>query len=119
MGTVPRSEPASGLLTYVNGCVDSPDASNGPSEPGHRMKGRPRHPKKEVEQAVAYAEEAGWEVSLAKGHAWARLLCPEGTRSGCVILSVWSTPRSPENHARQLIRAIDRCTHESTDDPDR
>jgi hypothetical protein len=69
---------------------------------------RPRHPKKEVEGAVQYAEGKGWRVEMAKGHAWAHLLCPSATRDGCWIC-VWSTPRSPGNHARSIRRLIDKC----------
>jgi len=27
-----------------------------------------------------------------------------------VIVSVWSTPKNPNNHARQLKRVVDNCT---------
>ena len=71
---------------------------------------RPRHPDKHIESAVAYAELNGWSVKLSNGHAWARLLCAFHDREGCQI-SVWSTPEVPQNHAKALIRAIDRCPH--------
>jgi hypothetical protein len=32
------------------------------------------------------------------------------TREGCII-AVWSTPRNPENHARQITRLVDSCPH--------
>src|SRR4029453_6653503 len=38
------------------------------------MAGRPRHPKKEVEDAVAYAESRCW-TWRKQGH-WGRLFCP-------------------------------------------
>jgi len=66
---------------------------------------RSRHPKKEVEDAVQYAEEAGWSWQPSGGHAWGRLLCSKG----CCQLSVWSTPRSPGDHGRQICRKVDRC----------
>ena len=69
---------------------------------------RPAHPRKEIEAAVVYAEALGWTVKLSNGHAWGRMKCPCHTREGCQ-LSVWSTPRNPEAHARQLRRAVDRC----------
>jgi hypothetical protein len=70
-----------------------------------------RHPKKEVEEALAYADESGWRVVESEGGGhYGRILCPERSREGC-SRSVWSTPRNPGAHARQLRRAIDRCPH--------
>jgi len=63
--------------------------------------GRPRHPNKHIERAIKYAESLGWRVELSNGHAWGFLLCPRSTREGRAV-TVWSTPRNPENHARQL-----------------
>lgn len=71
---------------------------------------RPRHPQPAIEKAVQYAEHLGWEVSLSNGHAWGRLKCPWHTREGCII-SVWSTPRSADNHARQIRKTVDCCPH--------
>ncbi len=72
------------------------------------MSARPRHPNKEIERAVAYAEEKGWRVVMTNGHGWARLLCPAATRSGCQI-SVWSTPKNPSGHALAVKRLIGKC----------
>lgn len=72
---------------------------------------RSRHPNKEIEEAVSYAEQRGWTLVPAKGHAWGRLYCKHHDRDGCMI-SVWSTPKNAGNHARALIRTIDRCPHE-------
>lgn len=71
---------------------------------------RPRHPNKAIESAVQYAESLGWVAEISNGHAWGHLYCPFSSREGC-RLSVWSTPRRPENHARQLRREIDKCAH--------
>ena len=71
---------------------------------------RPRHPNKHNEAAIRYAERIGWRVEMSHGHAWGFLLCPHGERGGCNP-AVYSTPRSPQNHARQLRRKIDRCPH--------
>lgn len=71
---------------------------------------RPSHPDKHIEAAVAYAELNGWRVTITNGHAWGRLWCPFHDRDGCHI-SVWSTPKNAHNHAKGLIRAIDRCPH--------
>lgn len=74
---------------------------------------RDRHPNKEIEGALQYAESLGWEVKKAgkSSHAWGRVYCPHGGREGC-LFSVWSTPRSPQNHARQIRRNVDNCPHE-------
>ena len=79
------------------------------------MAARPRHPNKEIEAAVAYAESKGWTCELAKGHAWGHLLCPHHGRDGCMI-GVWSTPRNREGHARAIRRLVDRCPHAETND---
>ncbi|REK21671.1 MAG: hypothetical protein DWQ45_16860 [Planctomycetota bacterium] len=71
---------------------------------------RPRHPNKHIEAAVRYAEAQGWRVVSSNGHAWARLFCPHQSHEGCKI-SVWSTPRNPENHARHIRREVDVCPH--------
>lgn len=75
---------------------------------------RSRHSKKEVEAALVYAEAHGWRVEPAPGHAWGRLYCPyNDTECRCgefCIVSVWSTPKNPANHARQLRRVVDNCT---------
>lgn len=70
---------------------------------------RPRHPNKHIEAAVRYAEQLGWRVVISNGHAWGRLLCPRNSRTGCAI-SVWSTPKSPQNHARAIQRVVDHCS---------
>ena len=75
--------------------------------------GRSRHPNKHIEKAVAYAESLGWHVEPSDGHAWGRLFCPNATREGCIV-SVWSTPRVPENHARHIRREVDICPHSNT-----
>jgi hypothetical protein len=78
---------------------------------------RPRHPKQEIERAVQYAEQQGWNVEITSGHAWGRLYCPFSTREGCII-SVWSTPRSAGNHARQIRKKVDQCPHWLDSDDD-
>lgn len=59
---------------------------------------------------MRYAEELGWRVELSNGHAWGRMFCPWASRGGCII-SVWSTPRSEDNHARQIRNRVDGCPH--------
>ena len=74
------------------------------------MAGRPRHPNKEIEAAVAHAEAQGWTWFPVKGHAWGKLYCRHRDRDGCDIF-IWSTPRVPEHHARHIVRQVDRCPH--------
>lgn len=78
---------------------------------------RPRHPNKEIEEAVVYAESKGWRYRK-QGH-WGRMYCAHADRDGCQT-GVNSTPRNNEAHAKQIRRAVDRCPHtnEATDDED-
>ncbi|PSC02703.1 hypothetical protein SLNSH_22760 [Alsobacter soli] len=69
---------------------------------------RPRHPSKEIEAAVQHAESKGWILHLSSGHAWGHLFCPLSTREGCIV-PVWSTPKNAQNHAKGIIRAVNRC----------
>ena len=75
---------------------------------------RTRHPKKEVEDALKYAVENGWRVSVGGSHAWGKMVCPYNDsecRCGAFcISSIWSTPKNPGNHARQIRRVVDNCT---------
>lgn len=76
---------------------------------------RRRHPKKEIEDALSEAEAAGWRVeSSGFGHRWGVMRCRERSRNGCQA-SIWSTPRDPGNHAKQLRRTIARCPHTTED----
>lgn len=77
------------------------------------MRPRNKHPNKDIEAAVKYAESNGWRVKKSKGHAWGSLFCPEKSRSGCII-RVWSTPRNNENHANQIINFVNNCPHTKT-----
>ena len=69
---------------------------------------RPRHPSKEIEAVVAYAEAKGW-TWRQMGH-WGRLFCAHAERDGYQI-GVNGTPRNAEAHAKQILRAVDRCPH--------
>jgi hypothetical protein len=72
-----------------------------------------RHPAKEIEQAIDYATSQGWRLRKM-GH-WGRLFCPHADREGCQI-GVNCTPKDADVHARQIVRAVDRCPHVSQDD---
>lgn len=72
-----------------------------------------KHPNKEINAAIEYAISKHWEIKVGGGHCWGKMYCPfndEECRCGefCVT-SIWSTPRSPENHAKALRRVIDKC----------
>lgn len=73
---------------------------------------RIKHSNKEIEQAIQYAEKNGWRYREAgnSAHAWGRLLCPLEDRQGC-SMSIWSTPRDSENHAKQIRRNVRSCLH--------
>lgn len=69
-----------------------------------------RHPNKEIEEALAYARVHRWNIIKSSGgsaHAWGVMRCP----GDCPQVAIYSTPRVPENHARALQRAVDRCPH--------
>jgi len=69
-----------------------------------------RHPSKEIDRALRYAREVGWTVIKSTGgsaHAWGVMRCP----GDCPQVSVYSTPKVPENHAKSLRRRVDRCPH--------
>jgi hypothetical protein len=75
---------------------------------------RAGHPAKEIERALRYAEGHGWRVEIRGSHAWGRIYCPyNDTDCRCgefCIASIWSTPRNPEAHARQIMRVVDNCS---------
>ena len=72
-----------------------------------RTRGRPRHPKKEIEAVIQYAESRGWRVGVGGSHPWGVLLCPD--RNGCQV-GVHATPANAFHHARYLRHQIDGCT---------
>ncbi|MDQ6898903.1 MAG: hypothetical protein M3072_05245 [Candidatus Dormibacteraeota bacterium] len=68
--------------------------------------GRSRHPKKEVETSLQYAENRGCRVEQrpGRGHAWGVVYC-----AACPQIWVWSTPTNPGNHAERIRKEVDRC----------
>ena len=70
------------------------------------------HPNKHIEAAVVYAEENGWRWKAPgkSAHIWGRIFCPYADREGCRV-SVNSTPRSPEDHAKKIMKAVSNCSH--------
>ncbi|UHQ18169.1 hypothetical protein LVB87_07975 [Lysobacter sp. KIS68-7] len=77
---------------------------------------RKRHPKPEVESAIRHAESHGWRIQVGGAHAWGRMLCPyDDAACRCgefCITGIWSTPKNPGIHGRQLRRVVDNCAHE-------
>lgn len=71
------------------------------------------HPKKEIAAAIKYAVDCGWRVEEGGSHAWGQMYCPyndDDCRCGEFCrASIWSTPKSPENHAKQIRRVVDNC----------
>ena len=75
--------------------------------------GRSKHPKKEVEDAIQYAEGQGWRSVPSEGshsHVWGTLYCPLQRRDGCKVF-VNSTPQNPGNHAKKIRKKVDDCPH--------
>ena len=68
-----------------------------------------KHPNKHINEAIEYAVKNGWDVVETgnSGHAFCRLKCNKGHSEH--QMSVWSTPRSPENHAKQIKAKIKQC----------
>jgi len=76
---------------------------------------RSKHPNKDIEAALQYAEEQGWTIQKSTGsaHCWGQMLCSSNNRAcrnGIYCRqSVWSTPRNSVNHSRVLKRIVDKC----------
>ena len=78
------------------------------------MASRPRHPKKEVEEALDFAEAHGWLIESPRpGHPWGKAIC-ERAEHDCLVW-IWSTPRVPANHAKQIRRAVYSCERKEGD----
>lgn len=66
-----------------------------------------KHTNKEIRQAIQYALDKGWHFRESNGHAFGRLYCELGHTEH--QMSVWSTPRNPVNHAKQIIAFVGKC----------
>ncbi len=63
---------------------------------------RDGHPKKEIAEALRRARQAGLIiVEIHRGHSWGEVRCLCG-----LSFAVWSTPRNPGTHAKQLARFV-------------
>jgi len=72
-----------------------------------------RHPNKEIEAALQYAEQNGWIIEAVSGHAWGVIKCP-ANNPACwngiyCVQSIWSTPKNPTSHARLIRKIVDKC----------
>lgn len=83
---------------------------------------RKKHPNKEIEAAICYAEEKGWIVIERSGHAWGSLRCPHNQKDcRCGVfcqMSIWSTPVNSGKHARHLCQKVDGCIYNDEGDLD-
>jgi len=70
------------------------------------------HPNKHIREALNDAEARGWVIRKAgpRAHAWGVIYCSFGHRE--CWMSIYSTPKNPENHARHIKRTINRCPNE-------
>lgn len=76
-----------------------------------------KHPNKEIRKVIENALIKGWKIKESKGHAHilGSLYCPQNDPNCCggtnCILNVNCTPKNPQNHAKQLERAIKNCIY--------
>jgi hypothetical protein len=79
-----------------------------------------KHPNKEIQAALNYAKQKGWQIQQGGSHAWGKILCPHNdSKCRCgefCITSIWSTPKNPINHAKQIRRVVDNCIHQSEEE---
>jgi hypothetical protein len=71
----------------------------------------PSHPDKHIRAAIEYLEAKDWKIETSGGHAWGRAFCPGGSDGCRPPTSIWSMPRSPEDHAKDLRKRADQCLH--------
>ncbi|WP_425435766.1 hypothetical protein [Pantoea rwandensis] len=51
------------------------------------MSERKRHPHKEIESVLRYAEVQGWKIVQGGHHAWGKMYCPEIQQSVGVVMT--------------------------------
>lgn len=64
---------------------------------------------------MSEAESAGWRIEKAGPRAkpWGSARCAYANRDGC-RLSILSTPKSAQNFAKQIRKAVAACPHLET-----
>jgi len=77
-----------------------------------------KHPNKHIRDAIDYALQNGWVIidTGKSGHSFCRLKCVLGHNEH--QMSIWSTPKSPENHAKQILNKVKQCNGESNEQAD-
>lgn len=69
-----------------------------------------KHKDKHIQAAIDYAISQGW--TFVKGgksaHCYAQIRCGN-SEHGTHTMSIWSTPKSCENHAKQIRRKVNQC----------
>ena len=74
---------------------------------------RKKHTSKEIEAVILELEALGWSLIEGKGHCWGILRCPandQDCRCGLFCqMSVWSTPKNPQQHAKKLLKKALAC----------
>ena len=67
------------------------------------------HSEKVVREVLKRAVADGWKFEPTKGggHSFGRLICPHGQ----CTQRIYSTPKSPENHAQRLQDLVGHCGH--------
>lgn len=68
-----------------------------------------KHPNKHIREAIEYALTHGWDVIEGgkSSHSFCQLRCVLGHSEH--QMSIWCTPKNPENHAKQIIRKVKQC----------
>ncbi|MGE3920247.1 MAG: hypothetical protein AB7F64_04770 [Gammaproteobacteria bacterium] len=71
-----------------------------------------KHPSKVIECAIEFAEEHGWRYVPPgnSAHCWGKLYCSLAEREGCKM-SIWSTPRDEDSHAKRIRQNVKACSH--------
>lgn len=75
------------------------------------------HPDKDIRAAINYALANGWTFNAAgkSAHCFGRLMCGIPQHKDH-MMSIWSTPKNTLNHARQIIRMVERCSPDKKSD---
>ena len=68
-----------------------------------------KHPNKDIRAALDVAVSNGWTVKKSgpRAHAWGTIKCGFGHRA--CWMAIYSTPRNPRNHAKQIERKVAAC----------
>ncbi len=74
-----------------------------------------KHQHKKITEVLEYAQEQGWSIQESRGRSWGKVSCPYNDnkcrkRKYC-LKNVYTTPKNPENKARELKRIIQNCIH--------